>query len=209
MKCKKFLALVMTAVLSVSMLAGCGGGGGGVSGSLDMNEVNTLLDSTGRDIQVEKLNRLDNAVRDAAERIASTGSTNGAEQIVSNAMEWSLTDFVGNAWNDFVNSGGVMGVDLAYGRTFIIEESRLETNTGAGILGAVNANSNLINKLKPINTPESFAAAQILIVDGSVGQLQDLTNDAVRFSYNASAKKAKTENGTYWVIAAQITAHVL
>ena len=209
MKCKKFLALVMSAVLSVSMLAGCSGGGGGVSGSLDLNQVDDLLEIAGSDIHVERNNKLDNAVRDAAERIVSTGSTSGADRVVSNAMEWSLNNFVGNAWNDFVNSGGVMGVDMAYGRTFIIEESRLASNTGAGILGAINANSGMINKLKPINTPESFAAAQVLIVDGSVGQLQDLTNDAIRFSYNVSAKKARTENETYWVIAAQITAHVL
>ena len=209
MKCKKFLALVMSAVLSVSMLTACGGGGGGVSGSLDLNQVDDLLEIAGSDIHVERNNKLDNAVRDAAERIVSTGSTSGADRVVSNAMEWSLNNFVGNAWNDFVNSGGVMGVDMAYGRTFIIEESRLASNTGAGILGAINANSGMINKLKPINTPESFAAAQVLIVDGSVGQLQDLTNDAIRFSYNVSAKKARIENETYWVIAAQITAHVL
>lgn len=208
MKCKKFLALVMTAVLSVSMLTACGGGGG-VSGSLDLNEVDTLLESAGSDINVVKNNKLDSAVRDAAESIVSTGSTSSVDRIVSNAMEWSLTDFVGNAWNDFVNSGGVTGINLAYGRTYVIEESRLENNTGAGILGAVNANSNIISKLKPINTPEKFAAAQVLIVDGSVGQLQDLTNDAISFSYNVSAKKAKTSDETYWVIAAQITAHVL
>ena len=209
MKCKKFLALVMSAVLSVSMLTACGGGGSGVSGSLDLNKVDNLLESAGSDINVEKNNKLDDAVRDAAERIVSTGSTSGADRVVSNAMHWSLTNFVGSAWNDFVNSGGVMGVDLAYGRTFIIEESRLESNSGAGILGAINENSNLINKLRPINTPEAFAAAQVLIVDGSVGRLQDLTNNAIRFTYNVSAKKATTKNDTYWVIAAQITAHVL
>lgn len=208
MKCKKFLALVMTAVLSVSMLTACGGGGG-VSGSLDLNEVDTLLESAGSDINVVKNNKLDSAVRDAAESIVSTGSTSSVDRIVSNAMDWSLTDFVGNAWNDFVNSGGVTGINLAYGRTYVIEESRLENNTGAGILGAVNANSNIISQLKPINTPEKFAAAQVLIVDGSVGQLQDLTNDAISFSYNVSAKKAKIGDETYWVIAAQITAHVL
>ena len=208
MKCKKFLALVMTAVLSVSMLTACGGGGG-VSGSLDLNEVDTLLENAGSDINVVKNNKLDSAVRDAAESIVSTGSTGSVDRIVSNAMDWSLTDFVGNAWNDFVNSGGVTGINLAYGRTYVIEESRLENNTGAGILGAVNANSNIISQLKPINTPEKFAAAQVLIVDGSVGQLQDLTNDAISFSYNVSAKKAKTGDETYWVIAAQITAHVL
>ena len=38
MKCKKLLALVMAAVLSVSVLTACGGGSNGVSGSLDQNE---------------------------------------------------------------------------------------------------------------------------------------------------------------------------
>ena len=96
MKCKKFLALVMSAVLSVSMLTACGGGGGGVSGSLDLNQVDDLLEIAGSDIHVERNNKLDNAVRDAAERIVSTGSTSGADRVVSNAMEWSLNNFVGN-----------------------------------------------------------------------------------------------------------------
>lgn len=52
-------------------------------------------------------------MRDAAESIVSTGSTSSVDRIVSNAMDWSLTDFVGNAWNDFVNSGGVTGINLA------------------------------------------------------------------------------------------------
>ena len=46
-------------------------------------------------------------------------------------------------------------------------------------------------------------------MDGSVGQVADWTNDLVRFEYNVSAKKARTDNGTYWVIAAQVTAKIL
>ena len=42
MKCKKLLALVMAAVLSVSMLTACGGGSG-VSGSLSTSEITALL----------------------------------------------------------------------------------------------------------------------------------------------------------------------
>lgn len=209
MKFKKVLALALSAMMAMSVLAGCGGGGGGVSGSLNINEVNGLLGDVGSDIRVERDNKLDDAVRDAAAEIASTGSTARADSIVSNTMKWSLSNFVGSAWNDFVNGGGVMGMTVRYGRTYVIEESRLEENNGAGILGAVNANRGQINQLAPINDPEKFAAAQVLIVDGSVGQVADWTNDLVRFEYNVSAKKARTDNGTYWVIAAQVTAKIL
>ena len=209
MKFKKVLALALSAMMAMSVLAGCGGGGGGVSGSLNINEVNGLLGDVGSDIRVERDNKLDDAVRDAAAEIASTGSTARADSIVSNTMKWSLSNFVGSAWNDFVNGGGVMGMTVRYGRTYVIEESRLEENSGAGILGAVNPNRGTIGKLGDVNTPEKFAAAQVLIVDGSVGQVADWTNDLVRFEYNVSAKKARTDNGTYWVIAAQVTAKIL
>ena len=97
MKCKNFWLWSCRQCCRVSMLTACGGGGGGVSGSLDLNQVDDLLEIAGSDIHVERNNKLDNAVRDAAERIVSTGSTSGADRVVSNAMEWSLNNFVGNA----------------------------------------------------------------------------------------------------------------
>ena len=69
MKCKKFLALVMSAVLSVSMLTGCGGGGGGTS--MSIKDVNDCLETVESDIRVTTDSNLNNAVRKAAENLAS------------------------------------------------------------------------------------------------------------------------------------------
>ena len=74
MKCKKFLALVMSAVLSVSMLTACGGGSSGVSGSVSNSQVNSLLADA--EIQVDTNSSLNVAVRNAAKKVVETGSPN-------------------------------------------------------------------------------------------------------------------------------------
>ena len=211
MKCKKFLALVMTAVLSVSMLAGCSGGGGGVSGSISTNQVNDLLEDVGSDIEVEVNSKLNNAVRAAAQNIAKTGSTGSANREVSNAMGWSIGNVFGDLIRNFLNGGALLGSQTKYGMTYVVEESRLENNTGSsGLLGMISSNKDKINKLGQIDEPEEFAAALVLGVDGTVGQLDELSNGLIRFTYNVSGSKAKTEDGTvYWVFGAQVTANVL
>ena len=49
MKMKKLLALVLSAVMAVSMLTACGGGG---SSSLNVGEVSSLLNNEGYDVTV-------------------------------------------------------------------------------------------------------------------------------------------------------------
>ena len=52
---------------------------------------------------------------------------------------------------------------------------------------------------------EKYAAALVLAVDGTVGQLSDLSNNIIGVSYNVSGTKATAPDGTvYWVFAAQV-----
>ncbi len=209
MKMKKFVALALAAVMAVSVLTGCGGGSG-ASGSLSTNKVNSLLSEAGSNIKVVTDSSLNVAVRSAAEDVASTGSTSSVNRIVSDKMGWSITGAISNALKDLFNGGLFLGIDTVYGTTYVVEETRLESSTGSGVLGSFGTNSDKIGKISPIDSPEKFAAAMILAADGSIGQMSSLTNDVVRFTYNVSASKAKTEDDTtYWIFGLQVTMHIL
>ncbi len=209
MKLKRWIALALTAVMAFTMLTACGSSNG-VSGSLSNNEINSLLEDVGSDIEVETDSSLNNAVRAAARTVVSTGSTSAVTQTVSDNMGWSIANIFTDFIRNLLNGGGLLGTEASYGVTYAIEESRLLSNTGTGILGSLGSNRDKIVKLGDINTPEKFAAAQILLVDGTIGQLDEASNGIIRFTYNVSGCKAKTENGTtYWIFAAQVTVHLL
>ena len=136
MKCKKFLALVMSAVLSVSMLTACGGGGSGVSGSLNESKVNSLLkNEAGSNVQIVKDNDLDDAVKAGAERIVSTGNSNSASAVVANKMGWDFVSVATQLINSIKNSGGITSIGTSFGITYVIEENTLEINDGLGLVG--------------------------------------------------------------------------
>ena len=211
MKIKKLLALALSAVMAVGVLTACGGGGSSVSGSLSNNEVNSLLKSVGSGITVENDTKLNNAVRSAASEITSSGSTSSVQSTISSNMKWSISSNISNAIKNFISSGGLMGIDMSYGSTYVIEENQLKTNTSAGgIWGSLGSNKDKISRLEPINTPEKFAAAMVLAEDSKNNLVATATNNLVRFTYNVSASKAKTSDGTvYWVFAAQVNVHLL
>ena len=210
MKMKKFVALALAAVMAVSVLTGCGGSSG-VSGSVSTSQVNSLLSKVGSDIKVTTDSSLNNAVRAAASEVVSTGSTASIYSSVSKSMGWSVANNISSAIGSFIASGGMLGFDMSYGSTYIIEESRLESNTSAGVIwGSLGTNRDKINSLGAINDPEKFAAAMILVTDGMINRLSVVTNNLIRFTYNVSASKAKTQDGVvYWVFATQVNVHAL
>ena len=61
MKLKKWLAVALSAVMAVGVLAGCGGGGTG--GSLSLSKVNGLLSEAGSSVTVTPDDALDSAVQ--------------------------------------------------------------------------------------------------------------------------------------------------
>lgn len=64
MKMKKLLALVLSAIMAVSMLTACGGGS--KSGSLDLSEVKDTVAEAGVSVKVSSNNELTSAVRAVA-----------------------------------------------------------------------------------------------------------------------------------------------
>ena len=205
MKCKKILALVMAAVLAVSMLTACGGGGGVVKDQLNTSQVNSLLADA--NIEVKYSGRLSDAVRAGASEIAKTGSTGAAQSKVKNAMGWGFVNTIQNAWNNFVSSGGILTENVSFGQVYVVASSTLENNVGAGgWTSIIGAHKDIVADMAPINTPEKYAATLVLSVDGTVGLVSDVTNSRVGLTYNVSGYEVEDPNGVnYWIFAAQIT----
>ncbi|OUQ36137.1 hypothetical protein [Faecalibacterium sp. An122] len=205
MKMKKFVALALAAVMAVSVLTGCGGSGG-VSGSVSTSQVNNLLEDVGSDITVSSDSTLNNAVRNAAREIVSTGSISSFDRSVRNSMGWTAQSIASSILNQILGGLGIVGPSVTFGLTSVVEENQLKTNTGAGGLASyIGANSSKVTAMAPINTPEKYAATLVLAVDGTLGLLSDITDNHIRMTYNVSGTKATAPDGTvYWVFAAQI-----
>lgn len=203
MKMKRWIALILTALMAVSVLTACSGGSStGVSGSLSNNEVNSLLKTAGSDIVVVNDSTLNNAVRNAAREVAASGSTSSVDKSIRNAMEWKASNIISNLWNQLLGSLGIIGPNLKLGLTAVVTEENLKNNVGSGGLANVGGNTNAI---APINTPEKFAAAMVLGADDKVGYLTDLSENRIRATYNVAGSKAKAPDGTiYWIFAMQI-----
>lgn len=209
MKIKRWIALVLTAVMAVSVLTACGGGGGGgtgVSGSLSNSQVNSLLKTAGSDITVTNDSTLNNAVRNAAREVAASGSTSSVDRSIRNAMGWKASNVVSNWVNQFLGSLGILGPDVALGVTAVVKAEDLESNTGSGGLASfIGSNSSKISSIAPINTPERYGATLVLSADSGVGWLSDVSENKIRTTYSVAGSKATTADGTvYWVFAAQI-----
>ena len=73
MKWKKWIALALSAVMAVSMLTACGGGGG-VTSTLSASRVENQLKEVNADIELTTDSNLNRVVRAGAEKLAETGS---------------------------------------------------------------------------------------------------------------------------------------
>ena len=206
MKCKKFLALVMSAVLSVSMLAGCGGGGG-VKDTLSTTRVENQLEAVNIDINLTPDSHMNNVVRAAAKKLAGGSSRSAVTNQIMNEMDWDAASQLKNVWDQILGSLGILTPSVSAGLVQIVSSDQLAANQGAGgLLSMVGKHRQEVTKMAPISTPEKFAAALLLGVDGTVGMISDATNDIVGVSYNVCGYEVEDPNGNdYWVFAAQIT----
>ena len=74
MKMKKLLALVLSAVMAVTMLTACGGGGSSSRNVLDLNKVNSIIEEQKIDAKAENSNVLNTAVRSMVENMEKTNN---------------------------------------------------------------------------------------------------------------------------------------
>ena len=207
MKCKKFLALVMTAVLSVSMLTACGGGGG-VKDTLSTTQVENLVEAAGSDAVIEHNTTMNNIVRDAAKDLANGSSQNSVRSTITNKMGWGIVSQIQNFISQFMGSLGILTPNgISMGLVQIVRSDQLEASlSNGGIASHLGAYKNEVAEMKPINTAEKFMATLVLAADGTVGQTLDSDENGSAFSYSVSGYEVEDPNGTdYWVFAIEIT----
>ena len=206
MKIKKWLALALSAVMAVGVLTACGGGGG-VKSTTSENRVEAQLDEGGVDIRLTPDTTMNNVVRAAAKNLASGSSQSAVRSTIMREMKWGLAGQLENAWNQLIGGMGILTPHASFGLVGVISSDQLEANQGEGLLASyIGQHRDKVSKMAPINTPEKFAAALLLGVDGTIGMLSDVTNDAVGVHYNVCGYEVADPNGNdYWVFAAQIT----
>ena len=208
MKVKKLLALALAAAMALGVLTACGGGGGGVKDTLSLSGARTEMKNAGSDFTVNEDSSLNVAARAGAKKLAETGSTSAATAYSNGEMGWDALSVVRNTIREVILSGSIIGPTVSYGVIQIVEADRLEKYQGAGGWGTwLSTNRAEIRALQPINTPEKFAAALALSLDGTVGTLvSGLTNSYAHLRYDVAGYKVSDPNGTdYWVFAAQVT----
>lgn len=213
MKLKKWLALALSAVMAVGVLAGCGGGSTG-GGSLSLNEVNGLLADAGSKASVTADEDLDEAVKAAVSEMKADEnfSSPAANAIVWEAMQWPSVSLTG------VKAGGA----------YVIAEDDLEDGINAAALATfynMDIDPDKLGDLKVVDSADEFAAAAVLAADTLVRQyltestirqyvqnaelaekLAAVLQDGVDIKYNVSARRTTYDGETYWVFGAQASA---
>ena len=101
MKMKKLLALALSAVMAVSMLAACGDGLRG--GDVNLNKVNSILaDDYGMDVKAQNSNDLNVALIEVAHKLKKDGpiTSDNANVLLSQSRNYPLVN------GTFVRLGG-------------------------------------------------------------------------------------------------------
>ena len=208
MKCKKFLALVMSAVLSVSMLTACGGGGGGVKDTLSTTQVENLVETAGSDAVIDHNSTMNNIVREAAKDLANGSSQSSVRSTITNKMGWGIVSQIQNFISQFMGSLGILTPNgISMGLVQIVRSDQLEASlSNGGIASHLGAYKDKVTEMKPINTAEKFMATLILAADGTVGQTMNGGENGVGLSYSVSGYEVEDPNGIdYWVFAIEVT----
>lgn len=171
MKMKKFLALVLSAVMAVSMLAACGGGGG----SLSISDVNSILRELDSDARVTSSANLNSATRATANYLEEMGTfTNEAATSRLNA----ICGYPQETTSDNYYS-------LTVGSAVVATEAEIKS---AGYDSMEEAIADAVLALE-----DAF--------DTTLKPLAVVAGATYDVDYHASATKAVSENKTeYWVM---------
>lgn len=104
MKMKKLLALVLSAIMAVSMLTACGGGG--KAGALNLSEVNSIIHENGGETDVKSSTTLNNALKSVANTLKQSGNYNSdAAMAALTAIRHYPIQENGNNWLSY-RAGG-------------------------------------------------------------------------------------------------------
>lgn len=157
MKCRKIMAVLVSAVLLLSLLAGCAKGGAESTSELDLTKVNAIVQENGCETRVTASGALKRAVNEAAALVAAYDAGEVKEGVIQNYVAQRL-----DAWNKTV------GVS-----PWLVTEEELQTGVASTCLGV-------------ISTPEEMVADVVLAMDQILKQVryeaaaaQTVTKDGV------------------------------
>ncbi|HJC45584.1 MAG TPA: hypothetical protein H9703_05545 [Candidatus Faecalibacterium faecigallinarum] len=91
MKMKKLLALVLSAIIAVSMLTACGGGGGSIhTVSVDRGMIEDMFAMEGYDVDVVTSNELTTIAKQVAKQVEERDYSTGMVSFVSQEVSYRL-----------------------------------------------------------------------------------------------------------------------
>lgn len=162
MKAKKWMALALSAVMAIGMLAGCGGGGTASNkSSMSVSQVNSALRKVDSQAKVKTLDDLNKAVQETAEYMLSRGVLDAN----------TLLGFI-------ASERGYREDSTKYGTAFVVSEEELKAGVSASRaasaiasqISGLSTNVAKIEELGTLDSPEKVAAAVILGVDEGLKQ---------------------------------------
>lgn len=177
MKMKKLLALALSAIMAVSMLTACGGGG--KAGSLDLGEVNSVINEYGGETRVKNSNTLNSALRNVADILQKNGTyTNEAGTAALKEIRGYPIQESGSNWVREVSGG-----------TIVISDAEL--------------------KAEGMTAEDAVGIMITAVEYGLKEQLAGFQNINVSITFYAGATTITAENGTlYWVIGYEFDTRV-
>lgn len=199
MKWKKWIALALSAVMAVSMLTACGGGGG----SINTSQVNSILKQAGSEITVTSPSELKTAVQNTAKEMTSRGSI-----IDSVVATTKLNNKMGEPLMGLMFTSGKFC--MAFSLSERVIETGGEASAMASMLGLSNTN---FGNLGWVDTPEGVAAAIVLGIDGGIETYVNKylkllpSGVSVNADYAVSATRMYDSNNVaYWLFGVEISA---
>ena len=111
MKVKKLLALVLSALMAVTMLAACGGGGGVSSVSLNRSAIVDMVVADGYDeITLVNSSELNAATKEVAEMLKDYDYSQESANVASNALMSRISE--GTIFNPAILKAPTDGTDI-------------------------------------------------------------------------------------------------
>lgn len=194
MKAKKWMALALSAVMAVGMLAGCSGTGSAGRSSLSTSSVNSLLKEA-----------------DSNARVSSDADFNAAVDETMVLMEQGRMGKTGESLHSYlIGVRNYKSGSNRAGASFVLTKGELEAGISADWIASVvktqtgyPTDAVPTEYLAPIDTAEKVAAAAVLSVSEQLDPIVEQMGG--KCTYNVSGKTLETKDETvYWLISIEI-----
>lgn len=199
MKAKKWMALALSAVMAIGMLAGCGGTGSAGRSSLTTSSVNSQLKAA-----------------DSKARVSSDTNLNAAMDETIVLMDQGSMGKNGESLHSYlIGVRNYKSGSNRKGASFVLTKSELEAGISADWIASVvrtqtgyQTDAAQAGGLAPIDTAEKVAAVAVLSVSEQLDPIVEQIGG--KCTYNVSGKTLTAKDETvYWLISIEIVVEKL